>query len=341
MPGVEILQPYQTRNHAGWYRGTADAITQNWERVEHYAPERVLVLSGDHVYRMDYRALLAAHDDRGASVTLAVTRVPADQTRRFGMVTTDRGGRVKMLEEKPERSMAPFASMGVYVFETEVLGEMLRSRPVDIVLDIVRPMLDAGERVYAHEFGGYWEDVGTAASYYRASLDLLEREPRLTLHDTNWPILTRDEERPPLILPDTALIEDSLVANGCRVEGTVRRSILFPGVVVGPGAEIVNSVVMADTRIEGGARIERAILDKYVRVGEGAVIGTGEAPAPPGMEWLAGLVLVGKDSWIPPGGRVERPAQIGVGGRYEDFDSGVVRAGTIVRNRRWFEEMGR
>lgn len=340
-PGVEILQPYQTRSHAGWYRGTADAITQNWDRVEDYAPERVLVLSGDHVYRMDYRALLAAHDDRGASVTLAVTRVPADQTRRFGMVTTDRGGRVKLLEEKPERSLAPFASMGVYVFETAVLGEMLRSRPVDIVLDIVRPMLDAGERVYAHEFGGYWEDVGTAASYYRASLDLLDREPRLLLHDSNWPILTRDEERPPVALRDTAVVEDSLIANGCRVEGTVRRSILFPGVKVGPGAEIVNSVIMADTAIEAGARVERAILDKYVRVGANAAIGVGEDAGPPELEWLGGLVLVGKDSWIPVGGRLERPAQIGVGGRWEDFENGVVRSGTVVKNRRWFEEIRR
>jgi glucose-1-phosphate adenylyltransferase len=229
----------------------------------------------------------------------------------------------------------------VYVFETAVLGEMLRSRPVDIVLDIVRPMLDAGERVYAHEFGGYWEDVGTAASYYRASLDLLDREPRLLLHDSNWPILTRDEERPPVALRDTAVVEDSLIANGCRVEGTVRRSILFPGVKVGPGAEIVNSVIMADTAIEAGARVERAILDKYVRVGANAMIGVGEDAGPPELEWLGGLVLVGKDSWIPVGGRLERPAQIGVGGRWEDFENGVVRSGTVVKNRRWFEEIRR
>ena len=337
--GVVILQPYQTRQHAGWYRGTADAITQNWDYLEERRPDRVLVLSGDHVYRMDYRALFLAHEQRGASVTLAVTRVPQDQTRRFGMVTMDRGGRVRTLEEKPERSAATHASMGVYVFEFDVLGEMLRSRPVDLVLDVLRPLVDAGERVYAHEFNGFWEDVGTVASYYRASIELVQPEPRLQLHDTRWPILTRDEERPAALVGGGASIEDSLVSNGCRIEGNVKRSILFSGVTVGRDAEITDSVVMADTVIEPGARVHRAILDKYVRIGEGAVVGEGEDPGPPELHWLAGLVLVGKDAWVPPGGRVQRPASIGVGGRYEDYRDGVLPAGAIVGNRRWFEEL--
>ncbi|MBI5170280.1 MAG: glucose-1-phosphate adenylyltransferase [Candidatus Eisenbacteria bacterium] len=337
--GVVILQPYQTRSHAGWYRGTADAITQNWDYLEERRPERVLVLSGDHVYRMDYRALFLAHEQRGAAVTLAVTRVPADQTRRFGMVTTDRGGRVRTLEEKPERSAATHASMGIYVFEFEVLGEMLRTRPVDLVLDVLRPLVDAGERVYAHEFNGFWEDVGTVASYYRASMELVQPEPRFQLHDARWPILTRDEERPAAIVSGNAQIEDSLIANGCRIDGQVQRSILFPGVSVGRGATITDAVVMADTVIEPGARVDRALLDKYVRVGESAIVGEGEERGPNELSWLSNLVLVGKDTWIPPGGRVMRPAQLGVGGRYEDFVDGVVPSGTLVGNRRWFEEL--
>lgn len=337
--GVVILQPYQTRSHAGWYRGTADAITQNWDYLEERRPERVLVLSGDHVYRMDYRALFLAHEQRGASVTMAVTRVPADQSRRFGMVTTDKGGRVRTIEEKPERSTSQSANMGVYVFEFDVLGEMLRTRPVDLVLDVLRPLVDAGERVYAHEFGGYWEDVGTVASYYRASMELVRPEARFQLHDARWPILTRDEERPAALVSDAAEIEDSLIANGCRIDGTVRRSILFPGVRVAAGAVVSDAVVLADTRIEADSRVERAILDKYVRVGEGAVVGDGDEPGPLELNWLGGLVLVGKDTWIPPGGRVQRPASLGVGGRYEDFVQGVVTPGTIVPNRRWFEEL--
>jgi glucose-1-phosphate adenylyltransferase len=337
--GVVILQPYQTRSHAGWYRGTADAITQNWDYLEERRPDRVLVLSGDHVYRMDYRALFLAHEQRGASVTLAVTRVPQDQSRRFGMVTMDRGGRVRTLEEKPERSAATHASMGVYVFEFDVLGEMLRSRPVDLVLDVLRPLVDAGERVYAHEFNGFWEDVGTVASYYRASMELVQPEPRLQLHDTRWPILTRDEERPAAHVTGEAFIEESLISNGCHIEGRVSRSIIFSGVTVGRDAEIRDSVVMADTVIEPGARVYRSILDKYVRVGEGAVVGEGEDPGPPELGWLAGLVLVGKDAWVPPHGHVLRPASIGVGGRYEDYRDGVLPAGSIVGNRRWFEEL--
>ena len=338
-PGIEMLHPYQTRSHAGWYRGTADAIAQNWHHVEELAPDRVLVLSGDHVYRMDYNALLATHEARGASATLAVARVPSNETHRFGMVTADRNGRVKQLEEKPRHSDAPFGSMGVYVFEREVLGEMIRQQPVDMVLDVVRPLVEAGERIYTHEFSGYWEDVGTVASYHRANLDLVGPEPRLNLYDGGLPVLTRDEERPPVLLGDDALLEDCLVANGCRVHGTVIRSILFPGVHIAPGATVVDSVVMSDTVIESGARVDRAILDKYVRVGERAVVGAGEAAAPPQLEWLSGLVLVGKDSWIPPGGQVERPAQIGIGGRYEDFEGGRLPAGTLVPSRRWFEEL--
>lgn len=337
--GVVILQPYQTRSHAGWYRGTADAITQNWNILEEVRPERVLVLSGDHVYRMDYRALCLAHEQRGAAVTLAVARVAPDQSHRFGMVTADRAGRVIGIEEKPDTSATPLANMGVYVFEFDVLGEMLRTRPVDLVLDVLRPLVEGGERVYTHEFSGFWEDVGTVASYYRANLELVQPQPRFQLHDARWPILTRDEERPAAIVTGSAEIEDSLIANGCRIEGRVRRSILFPGVRVARDAEVVDAVIMADTRIEAGARVERAVLDKYVRVGEGAVIGEGAGPGPPELAWLSGLVLVGKDAWIPPGGRIERPASIGVGGRYEDFQDGRIGSGVMVPNRLWFEEI--
>ena len=337
--GVVILQPYQTRSHAGWYRGTADAIAQNWDWIEEHHPDRVLVLSGDHVVRMDYRPLVAAHLQREAAVTVAVTKVPAHEVSRFGMVHAERSGRIRSIEEKPARTDAALANMGIYLFETERLAEMLRARPVDIVLDVLRPQVAAGHRVYAHEFEGYWEDVGTVASYYRANLELVRPHPRLALHDSGWPILTRDEERPPVWMGDDASIEDSLVANGCRIEGRVSRSIVFPGVHVGPGAIVSESVVMADTRIGATAHVEHAILDKYVKVGAGAHLGaSGEAPAEP-LEWLAGLTLVGKDTWIPDGGLVRRPSSIGVGGRYEDLPGGVLEAGSIVPNRRWYEEL--
>lgn len=337
--GIVILQPYQTRSHAGWYRGTADAIAQNWDWIEEHNPDRVLVLSGDHVVRMDYRPLVAAHIQREAAVTVAVTKVAANEAHRFGMVHVERSGRIKSIEEKPQRTDAALANMGIYLFETDRLREMLKTRPVDVVLDILRPQVAAGHRVYAHEFNGYWEDVGTVASYYRANLELVRPHPRLVLHDARWPILTRDEERPPVWAGADAMIEDSLVANGCRVEGRVRRSILFPGVHVGPGAEISESVIMADTKVSANVRIEHAILDKYVKVGAGAVVGEGDGAASPDLEWLAGLTLVGKDTWLPEGARVHRPSAIGVGGRYEDLQDGVLEPGTVVPNRRWYEEL--
>jgi glucose-1-phosphate adenylyltransferase len=334
--GVLILQPYLTRSSAGWYRGTADSIAQNWDVIADRQPARTLVLSGDQVYRMDYRALLETHVERRAAVTLAVTPVPPDQRRRFGMVTFGPDGRVRSLVEKPESAATPFASIGIYLFETEVLGEWLRGHPVNLVLDVLRPMLEAGVRLVAHEFDGYWEDVGTVASYYRASLELLSPQPHFVLADQRWPILTRDEERPPVRFREGARVEDSLIANGCRVAGTVRRSVLFPGVTVGRGAEIVESVVMSDVVVEPGARVDRAILDKYARVGEGAIVGYGETPEGSENEWLGGLTLVGKDAIIPPGARAGRSVVIGVGGGAPDFEAGEIVAGTVVPNRAWF-----
>jgi glucose-1-phosphate adenylyltransferase len=335
--GILILQPYQTRTQHGWYRGTADAIAQNWDSIEERRPDRVIVLSGDHVYRMNYRALLQTHADRRAAMTMAVTRVPVEQSRRFGMVTLDRDGRLLTLVEKPERSQTPYASMGIYVFEYEQLGELLRPRPVDLVLDVVRPLIESGERVYAHEFSGYWEDVGTVPSYYRANLDLVAPEPRFSLYDPRWPILTRDEERPPVLLDARGRVEDALVANGCRIRGTVRRSVLFPGVVVEPGAVVTDSIVLSDATIAADASVDRAILDKYVRIGAGARVGEG-TPDGAADVWLEGLTVVGKDATIPAGARVGRAAVIGIGAREEDFPLAEVRSGTQTPNRPWFRD---
>jgi glucose-1-phosphate adenylyltransferase len=213
---------------------------------------------------------------------------------------------------------------------------------VDLVLDVLRPQVAANQRVMAYEFDGYWEDVGTVASYYRASLELLSPASRLELHDARWPILTRDEERPPVWLGPEARIEDSLVANGCRIEGRVRRSILFAGRArrarrrgerVGDHGR--HAPCRARARSTTPSSTSTCASAPGARVGETAPQGTPEPGA--GHEWLAGLALVGKDTWVPDGGRVLRPSVIGVGGRYEDFAEGVLAAGTVVPNRRWFE----
>jgi glucose-1-phosphate adenylyltransferase len=333
--GIEILQPYRTQSHAGWYRGTADALTQNWDAIEERRPDRVLVLPGDHVYRMDYRALAQTHVEHKASVTLAVTRVPSDQSRRFGMVDLDRDGRVKTLHEKPAHSTATHGSMGICLFDFEVLGDALRARPVDLVLDVIVPLVERGG-VYAHEFSGYWEDVGTLSTYFAANLDLVSPEPHFALHDPRWPILTRDEERPPVRIEASAAVERSLIANGCRIAGSVRRSVLSPGVVVEPGAEVVDSVILSETRIGAGARVSGAILDKYVQVGEGARVGE-----PAGEDErcdFSGLTVVGKDATIPDLAVVHRSSIIGPGARAEDFTS-EVSPGSQLSGRSWLADV--
>ncbi len=338
-PGVVILQPYLTREHARWYRGTADALAQNWDAIEDSRAERVLVLSGDHVYKMDYRALVHPHERTKAAVTIAVLPVGPERTRRFGMATTDDEGRVVRFEEKPRQTDARLASMGVYLFETSVLREALRGSPVDLAVDVLQPLVAAGERVQTCLFEGYWEDIGEVATYHRASLDLLKPEPRLQLHDARWPVLTRDEERPPVLLLPGADVQGSLVANGCRVAGRVRNSLLFPGVTVHPGAEIVDSVVMLDVIVGRGAHIHRAILDKFAHVGEGAKVGDGARSDDPALAWLDGLTLVGKDTAIPDGARIGPQVVVGVGAGDADF-AGPLAPGTRIADRMATQGLG-
>jgi glucose-1-phosphate adenylyltransferase len=334
--GVLTLQPFQTRSEAEPYQGTAHAIARNWGLIENLGVARVLVLSGDQVYRMDYRRMLAAHERNGATVTLAVTRVPPEESHRYGMVSLDADGRVTRFEEKPGRTEATHASMGVYLFETAALSELLRDRPADLVRDVVVPMLNAGAAVHAHDFAGYWEDVGTVASYYRASLELVAPEPRFELYNPRWPVLTRDEERPAANLRDDADVEESLVANGCRVSGRVRRSVLFPGVVVEPGAQVTDSIVFQDAVIAVGAKVNRTILDKHAVVGGGAWVGRGDAPRDPEHGWLGGLTLVGKDAHIPQGARVGRGVVIGLNASFEGLGE-EIPAGAELPSRAWYE----
>jgi glucose-1-phosphate adenylyltransferase len=324
---VFILQPFLTRESSGWYRGTADALEQNRDVILESRAKRVLVLPGDHVYTMDYRELARTHVERGARVTIAVTEVPAEETRRFGMITLAEGERVVALDEKPRSTESRLASMGVVLFDADVLLEALAKRPVDLTLDVLRPMIEAGERVFAHSFTGYWEDVGTLATYYRANLDLLAESSRLTLNDPDWPILTRDEERPPVLVLRGATLEGSMVANGCRVAGRVRRSVLFPGVTVEAGAEVTNSVVLPDVWIGPDARLDRSILDKYSRIGAGARVGLGASSnADP-------LTLLGKYAMVPDGAEVGRGAVLGIGAGPQDFRERRIEPGTRVPDR--------
>ena len=299
--GVSILQPTHNGEAANWYLGTADALYQNVDLIRNSKAETILVLSGDQVYGMDYRPLIERHILRGRDVTLVTKRVPARQRSRFGMVRCSRDGIVMAFREKPTSSSFRFASLGIYVFRRETLLGMLGPDRVDIVFDIVMPAI-ARRAVAAHPFEGYWEDIGSIASFYRASLQLLER--RSLLADERRPVYTRESELPPARCSESARVSNAIIADGCVIGGTVRGSILFPGVTVERGAIVEDSVVFSFSRVGAGAAVRRAILDKFVVVGSGATVGG--AARRGGAEAADSVAVVGRRARIASGAAVGR-----------------------------------
>jgi glucose-1-phosphate adenylyltransferase len=310
--GVRLLQPYQSsRGERGaWQEGNADAIRFNLDVLRDPVDE-VLVLAGDHVYLMDYVPMLRFHREHDADVTLATRTVPSFEAHRYGMVTSDADGRVTGFEEKPRRTASNQASMGIYAFKREVLADWLAGpgkRHRDLGRDVL-PAIVAAHRVYAYPFQNYWADAGTIQAYYEANMSLLAETPSLDLYDPNWVIHTRSEERPGALIGEAARVDGNLLCDGCRVEGTVSRSIISPGVYVAPGAVVRDSIIMTDAVIEEGAQVEHAILDKRVRVEAEAHLGWGDDKTP-NQEFPerlnTGITLVGKRAVVPAGVTVGR-----------------------------------
>jgi glucose-1-phosphate adenylyltransferase len=337
--GVQLLQPSLDSVESDWYQGTADAIYRNLVHLRRRTADHVLVLSGDHIYKMDYNILYAFHEANRASVTVAVTEVPAESVSAFGILETDRTGRVVGFQEKPRLAQSRLASMGVYLFDRRALIRWLVEDAAiaeshhDFGKDLLPRLVARGEAVYAYRFREYWQDVGALESYYQTSMDLISDRPPLDLSDPAWLVHTQSADRPPVRFETGGGAERSLIANGCRVAGTVIRSILFPGVVVAPGAELHDSIVMNDTLILRGARLDRAILDKGVVVGEGARIGWGEETTPNQAcpeHLAAGLLLIGKEARLPGGITVGRNARIGAFVEESDITADVP-AGGVVR----------
>lgn len=306
--GIRVYQPYRSREDADWYVGTADAVQQNFLFIKDRRPDIVVILSGDHIYRMNYRELVKAHVEAGAEVTLATIEVTPEEQSRFGMVQTNEGGWATLFVEKPKEPMPGTGNMGVYVFNYEALDRVLledRSMPEsahDFGKDILPRMISRGEKVFTWPYRGYWRDVGTLESYWDAHMDLLSDPPAYDLNDLGWLIRTRSEMRAPARI-GKATIVDSLVTNGCVIDGDaiVERSVLSPGVRVGRGAVVRESIVLNDCVIGKGAVVERAIIDKGAVIGAGARVGSMEAVLPPQ------LAVVGKGSTLPEG-FVVRPA---------------------------------
>jgi len=332
--GVKMLQPYIARGRvAEWYRGTADAVLQNLNVIEHSGSDDLLILAGDHIYKMDYSPFLAAHRRKRADVTIAVRRVPLSDATRMGILGLDEGGRVVEWQEKPKVPKSDLASMGVYVFSRRSLRRWLDEDRPDFGSHVIPAMIDGGARVFGYRFDGYWQDVGTIQSFWEANMALLEDRPELDLYDQDWIIHTKSEERAPARIGQTAQIHRSLISHGCTVDGTVVNSVLSPGVRVEVGAVVRDSILMFDTVVRRGAIVDRSILDKEVTVGPGSIIGDGSDDTPNKREPTrlnTGITVVGKRAVVPRGARIGRNVRIGENVRATDFASKVVRGGASV-----------
>ena len=309
--GIRNLQPHLGFQAADWYQGTADAISQNLSVLRESDCRNVLILSGDHIYNMDYREFIRFRERSGKPASVSVAEVPRSMCREFGIATIDKKGSIKKFEEKPERSRSNLASMGIYIFEKEFLIKTLeRMRKKISNLDFgmhVIPELVNREKISAYRYRGFWLDIGTLRSYYSASIGLLAKRPSIDLFKKDINIITVPDDYPPFVLSRRALVERSLVCNGCNIEGSVSASILSPGVVVERGARIENSILFHDCVVKRGAVVKNSILDKMTVVGRNATIGEGDASVPNRLQadYLDfGLTVIGRKTSVPGGMRI-------------------------------------
>ena len=298
--GVKILPPYQGKSGADWYKGTANAIYQNLQFIERYDAEYVLILSGDHIYNMNYARMLDFHKASNADCTIAVIEVPLKEASRFGILTTDENDKIIRFTEKPKNPDSTKASMGIYIFKTEKLVKYLTEDAKDpkssndFGKNIIPAMLAAGEKMMSYSFEGYWKDVGTIQSLWEANMDLLGDAPAFSLLDEAWRIYSRHSAQPPQYIAKGAVVENASVTAGCQIYGTVKNSVLGANVYVGKGAIVEDSVIMNDVTIEDGATVRYAILDEKVTIGKKATVGASR-------ESGAAIAVVGADVTIQAG----------------------------------------
>ena len=304
--GVFVLPPYQTVKGSEWYRGTANAIYQNMAFIEQYHPDYVLILSGDHIYKMDYNAMLNDHIRNDADATIAVRPVPWEETSRFGIMNTDEDNRITEFEEKPKKAKSNKASMGVYIFTWEKLRKYLiddeadKKSSNDFGKNIIPAMLADQQRLFAYNFEGYWKDVGTIESLWEANMDLLERPAPINLHDKSWRIYAKTTALPPHYISAGAKVTDSLITEGSSIYGTVTHSVIFSGVTVEEGASVEDCVVMPGSLIKRGAIVKRSIIAENAEIGAGAVIG----------EETGKIAVVGHSVVVPAGATVAAGTQV-------------------------------
>ena len=310
--GAYVLPPYMKGSEGEWYKGTANAIYQNINFIDRFNPEYVLILSGDHIYKMDYAKMLKAHKEKGADCTIAVIGVSIEEASRFGIMNTDAEDRIYEFEEKPKQPKSTNASMGIYVFTWSVLRQYLvddENDPAsknDFGKNIIPKLLADGKKLYAYRFSGYWKDVGTISSLWEANMDLLDSKSGLNLGDSGWKIYARNSAEPPHFAAGSAEIVNSIVSEGAMVFGSVKRSIISHGAYIGLGASVEDSVILSGATVKAGAVIRHSIVAERATIGEGAQVGEKQT-APIKGEWQ--IAVVGPNATIAPSKKVA-PAEM-------------------------------
>ena len=336
--GVTILPPYEKSGNSEWYTGTANAIYQNLDYMETFHPDYVLILSGDHIYKMDYEVMLDYHKANHADITIAAMPVPIEEASRFGVVVTDGEGRIEEFQEKPPQPKSNLASMGIYIFSWQVLKDALialRNEPgCDFGKHIIPYCHENGQRLFAYEYNGYWKDVGTLGSYWEANMELIDIIPEFNLYEEFWKIYTNSSILPPQYVASQAVIDRCIIGNGAEIYGEVHNCIISSGVVIGEGAVVRDSIIMRDAQIGQGCVIDKAIIAENTKIGDHAVLGIG-SDVPNRLKpaiYSFGLVTIGEKSVIPESVQIGKNTAIsGVTSR-EDYPDGVLESGeTLIK----------
>ena len=334
--GVTVLPPYEKSKGSDWYTGTANAIYQNLEYMESYNPEYVLILSGDHIYKMDYEVMLEYHKANNADVTIAAMSVPMEEASRFGILITDDNNKITEFEEKPANPRSNLASMGIYIFNWKSLKEaLLKLQDVpgcDFGKHVIPYCHEKGERIFAYEFNGYWKDVGTLGSYWEANMELIDIIPEFNLYEEYWKIYTKTDRIPPLYVDADAKVVKSIIGEGTEIYGEVTNSVIGEGVTIEKGAVVKDSIIMQDTVIGAGAVVEKAIVAEDVKIGANAHLGVGEYAASKydPKVYQFDLVTVGEHSVIPENVKVGKNTAISGVTEARDYPDGQLESGGYI-----------
>ncbi len=334
--GVTVLPPYEKSENTEWYTGTANAIYQNIKFMESYNPDYVLILSGDHIYKMDYEVMLDYHKANKADVTIAAMPVPMEEASRFGVVVADSEHRIQEFQEKPEHPKSNLASMGIYIFSWPALREALiklKDQPnCDFGMHVIPHIFNQGKRVFAYEYTGYWKDVGTLKSYWEANMELIDIIPEFNLYEEFWKIYTKNDVILPQYISREASIEKSIIGEGCDICGKVSNSVISPNVIIEEGAEVNDSIIMQGTVIKKGTKIDKAIIAEGVTIGENCNIGVGEYADSTFSQkvYNCELAVIGDDTVIPDNVTVGRNVVISGKTEAVDYPEGKLSSGGYI-----------